>query len=209
MILCAHDGGCDRKRRKGAYCAMHYARWKKYGDTNRGRLTAEDRFWRNVDKMGPTAALVPEFGPCWVWTGRTNRDGYGRLTLGETEIGAHRFAYELLVGPVPAGLVLDHFACERRRCVRPTHVKPVTNEENVARGANGRRPACPQNHPYTPENTWRDRRGWRHCRTCRRSRDAAEAGSEAKRARSREAMRRTRARRRSHASATREGQIIR
>lgn len=29
---------------------------------------------------------------------------------------------------------------------------------------------CPQNHEYTPDNTYVDRSGFRHCKTCRRER---------------------------------------
>lgn len=29
---------------------------------------------------------------------------------------------------------------------------------------------CPQKHEYTPENTYTDKNGYRHCKTCRRSR---------------------------------------
>jgi hypothetical protein len=48
-------------------------------------------------------------------------------------IRAHRFAYELLVGPIPEGLVIDHL-CRNRRCVNPAHLEPVTAEENWRRG---------------------------------------------------------------------------
>jgi hypothetical protein len=48
-------------------------------------------------------------------------------------VSPHRFAYELLVGPIPAGLVLDHL-CRNRLCVNPNHLEPVTNSENPRRG---------------------------------------------------------------------------
>lgn len=32
------------------------------------------------------------------------------------------------------------------------------------------RSACPQGHPYSPENTYVDKHGYKHCRTCRRER---------------------------------------
>lgn len=35
------------------------------------------------------------------------------------------------------------------------------------------RTACPQGHPYSAENTYRDRGGWRRCRVCNRTRMAA------------------------------------
>jgi hypothetical protein len=46
---------------------------------------------------------------------------------------AHRFAYELLVGPIPEDLELDHL-CRVRHCVNPAHLEPVTHLENILRG---------------------------------------------------------------------------
>ena len=46
---------------------------------------------------------------------------------------AHRFAYELLVGPIPKRMVLDHL-CRRRNYLNPEHLEAVTDAENVLRG---------------------------------------------------------------------------
>jgi hypothetical protein len=45
---------------------------------------------------------------------------------------AHRFAYEQLVGPVPARYILHH-TCEVRRCVNPEHLEPLTRGEHAKR----------------------------------------------------------------------------
>nr|WP_245214379.1 HNH endonuclease signature motif containing protein [Pararoseomonas indoligenes] len=68
-----------------------------------------------------------------MWTGRTNRNGYGRAWHGGAEPVAHRAVYEELVGAIPTGLILDHL-CRWRRCCNPGHVEPVTPRENVLRG---------------------------------------------------------------------------
>jgi len=47
-------------------------------------------------------------------------------------VRAHRFAYELLVGPIPEGMDLDH-VCGVRLCVWPEHLEPVTHAENLRR----------------------------------------------------------------------------
>jgi hypothetical protein len=65
--------------------------------------------------------------PCWVWVLTLNENGYGHAG-GK----AHRRYYERLVGPIPAGLELDHL-CNVRACVNPDHLEPVTHADNIRR----------------------------------------------------------------------------
>lgn len=93
------------------------------------RLTLEERFWPKVMK-GPA---------CWLWTASFDARGYGQINAGGRRgkpLGAHRVAYELVKGEVPAGMVLDH-TCRNTWCVNPDHLEPVTQAENMARGALG------------------------------------------------------------------------
>ncbi|GAB3776674.1 hypothetical protein GCM10027600_42800 [Nocardioides ginsengisegetis] len=100
---------------------------------------------------------------CWIWKGHITRYGYGQLRGKK----AHRLVYEAMVGPIPEGLVIDHL-CRNRACVNPEHMEPVTNEENLDRGARSpSKTTCPVGHSYTPENTY-VYNGARQCRTCRR-----------------------------------------
>ena len=78
---------------------------------------AEARFLAKVDLDGP--------GGCWLWTARIDPGGYGQFWLDGLHRRAHRVAYETLVGPIPAGLTLDH-ACHVRHCVNPVHLRPAT-----------------------------------------------------------------------------------
>jgi hypothetical protein len=75
---------------------------------------------------------VSESG-CWLWTGEMNRNGYGRVRSDGKRVMAHRRAWELLRGPIPTGLVLDHL-CRNRHCCNPAHLEPVTVRENTLRG---------------------------------------------------------------------------
>lgn len=76
--------------------------------------------------------------PCWIWQRAIGSDGYGNLGLNGKFWKAHRFIYQREVGPIPEGLTLDHL-CRVRCCVNPDHLEPVTNAENVRRGAAYRR----------------------------------------------------------------------
>lgn len=100
------------------------------------------------------AALPPDLaaryvvdGECLRWTGPTNgRQGYG-LVIARTTTDdgrrvqaarmAHRVAYEAVHGPIPAGLVLDHFRVgTSARCIGNScgvHVTPTTVRLNSLR----------------------------------------------------------------------------
>ncbi|MEX5713458.1 HNH endonuclease signature motif containing protein [Parafrankia sp. FMc6] len=52
-------------------------------------------------------------------------------------VGAHRWAWEKVNGPIPEGFELDHVwtrGCKRRDCIRLSHLQVVTHRENVRRG---------------------------------------------------------------------------
>lgn len=126
------------------------------------------RFWAKVDFLNPDG--------CWRWTASIRKtDGYGQFRLGKRIVKAHRFAYALLLGEPPQGLVLDH-RCRVRECVRPDHLEPVTIAENNRRGTaaeavramHARRTHCKHGHEFTPENTAQGTNG-RRCRTCTRN----------------------------------------
>lgn len=76
---------------------------------------------------------------CWEWLATRTSNGYGQFWAGRYSAtgqplldSAHRVVYEALVGPIPAGLELDHL-CRNAGCVNPAHLEPVTHAENVRR----------------------------------------------------------------------------
>lgn len=91
--------------------------------SRKGRPRSEPLPERLFDKVDVTAT-------CWLWTGSINNAGYGRISVNNRPKYAHRVMYELVVGPIPDGLHLDHL-CRVRHCVNPDHLEPVTNRENT------------------------------------------------------------------------------
>ena len=107
---------------------------------------------------------------CWEWQGYIDRHGYGRITINYKPHSAHRVGYELFVGPIPDGLVIDHL-CRNRACVNPEHLEPVTNDENVRRGLRSpTKTHCVHGHEFTIENTRISASGRRRCLECERIR---------------------------------------
>lgn len=121
------------------------------------------RFWMKVDRDGA----------CWLWNSVIKENGYGQFWVEGRYVQAHRFAYELARGPIPAGLSIDHL-CRERACVNPSHLEPVTTRENLRRSPhtvnsiNAAKTTCPRGHAYNRK------RRQRYCLTCEneRRRDA-------------------------------------
>ena len=82
---------------------------------------APERFWMRVDTSGPPPPHRPELGPCWRWTGGRSDTDYGHLLVDGRYEGAHRFAYRLLIGPIPEGAHVLH-RCDTPACVNPAHL---------------------------------------------------------------------------------------
>jgi hypothetical protein len=70
---------------------------------------------------------------CWIWIGAESGNGYGKVSIEGKMKMAHRAVYEIFLGPIPPGFVLDHL-CRNRGCCNPHHMEPVTVRENTLRG---------------------------------------------------------------------------
>jgi hypothetical protein len=104
---------------------------RKHSNRLRASLTTKlqaslwDRFHAKIEP-------VTESG-CWIWTASIRRTGYGRLGLGrrrERDADAHRIAWQLYRGDIPAGLWVLH-RCDVRCCVNPEHLYLGTIKDNA------------------------------------------------------------------------------
>lgn len=166
---------CENRHYGRGMCSRHYQRWRAgtydpetgLDTTTFYAKTPEERLDKYVPYRGEG---------CWPWAGSINIDtGYGQCTSVNGMTAAHRWVYEQLVGPVPAGMHLDHL-CRNRWCVRPGHLEPVSNKENAHRGLGGPlgsalRTECSRGHDVTnPDNVYVSPKGKRMCRPCIRIR---------------------------------------
>lgn len=116
---------------------------------------------------------------CWHYTGALSTWGYGRYRTNGRWCMAHRYAYELAIGPIPDGYQVDHLChsrrttycakgvqCLHRRCINPFHLEPVTSAENSHREI-AVRTHCKNGHPYVEENIAHTAKS-RFCLICQR-----------------------------------------
>jgi len=162
-------------------CGGSVADARRYGNHRivtaiEGRLIVGPHDQRAIKRF--MGRFSVEGAGCWLWTRSVSTGGYGRFPLDGRTQSAHRVAYEMLVGPIPEGLQLDHL-CRNPRCVHPDHLEPVTCRENLLRGEtlqahNAAKTHCLRGHEFAGENVYVSG-GRRHCRACRRERRRAAA----------------------------------
>lgn len=121
------------------------------------------------------ARMTIRDGDCLRWVGSCNAaTGYGTFYAsgGAVPVSAHRWSYEHHIRPIPNGLVIDHI-CRNRWCVEPSHLRAVTQMENVMEERsqsiariNKSKTHCKNGHEFTATNTRMLHGKWRVCVAC-------------------------------------------
>lgn len=120
-----------------------------------------------------TRRLTERPNGCWTWAA-AHSQGYACVWWEGSQRSLHRVLYELLRGPVPDGMVLDHVVCDDKSCPNPWHVEPETNVANMLRSEtapatiNAAKTECVHGHPLDDCYVRPD--GRRRCRTCEQDR---------------------------------------
>lgn len=129
-----------------------------------------------MTRNGHKAGWVVAENGCHIWQGGKDGNGYGTTYIDGKSHIVHRVRYELEVGPIPEGLVMDHFVCDNGPggCCNPLHVRPVTRRENNLRSNSlaaryAARTHCDKGHLLGGDNAIPSRmagEGSRLCKTC-------------------------------------------
>lgn len=117
--------GCPSTVHARNLCHKHYLRWKSNGDP----LVVRKHFGESsADRLLRYTPVRPENG-CWEWAGAKFPTGYGAVRHDNRTLRAHRVAYEIWVGPIPAEAMLRH-TCDNYGCVNPAHLVPGSAQDN-------------------------------------------------------------------------------
>ena len=132
-----------------------------------------DKYHKQAKERLLSKIQIDDKTGCWNWTGSISQKGYGRIAYKYAKgwsFEAYRLSYMLFKKTVLSSkLQIDHI-CENKRCCNPEHLREVTQQQNILRGAsviavNSRKTHCPKDHEYTVKNT-RWYKNTRFCRKC-------------------------------------------
>lgn len=89
------------------------------------KVTLEDLAWW-ADDAGLFCNSTPEPNTgCYLWEGRTTKQGYGVVCIERKTVTAHRAVYRLCVEDINDSLDVHHI-CEQPSCIYPEHLIALT-----------------------------------------------------------------------------------
>lgn len=101
---------------------------------------------------------------CWIWPRAKDAAGRGRFWLNGKLMLAHRAAWTVQIGPIPAGAFLCHH-CDNPSCVNPRHLYVGTHHNNM-RDMRERGRSMARRHPELAKKIGQEagrRNTWNSC----------------------------------------------
>lgn len=126
-LLTCEFAHCKNPPKARGLCGGHYRQ------AQLGKELSELRPGRNApleDRLAYWSMPLVETG-CVVWLGTLTESGHSKIGVGYDQKRAHRVAWELVNGPIPDGLMIDH-RCGVRPCINVDHLRLATPAQNSA-----------------------------------------------------------------------------
>ncbi len=127
-------------------------------------IPIEIRFWKKVNKNGPIPDCQPSLGRCWIWTAALFKSGYGAIRYNGQTTCAHVISLVLHNRTIPKKHDVHHL-CHTKRCVNPSHIKPLTRKKHAREHPKKLKSFCKRGHPRVPGNLYYYSSG-SACRIC-------------------------------------------
>jgi hypothetical protein len=118
---------CGKSHKAKGWCAMHYRRWRLYGDP----LLAQRPSWHwESFEADALARCRPDAATgCMIWTGGTDKDGYPKMFIDGKHWRGNRAMLLATTGRLaPEGM----HSCDRPSCMAPEHLSWGTPRDNSA-----------------------------------------------------------------------------
>lgn len=114
---------------------------------------------RIIERFNLNTVVEPNTG-CILWTGPSDKNGYGKIYANKKHLRAHRLSYEMFKGGLKSEDLVCH-KCDTPACVNSEHLFVGTPKDNMIDKVNkGRlknqwsnRTTCKRGHLFTEENS--------------------------------------------------------
>jgi hypothetical protein len=123
--------GCERVIDARGLCKSHYVWSKRHGWEVPAHALKSFTKSESPEKAIQLRVEIDTATGCFNWTGYKQPDGYGQIAVNGQVMMAHRFAWQMQFGKVPAGLEVNH-TCLNRSCINVQHLEVITHDENIA-----------------------------------------------------------------------------